>query len=239
MGDLFWNKLIGALLASALAIFGIRELGHALIHPHEPAEPGYKIAIADEGDATEIAVEAVEEISLAQRLSEASASAGERVAKKCAACHSFDKDGANKIGPNLWNVLGNPSASNAGFGYSPAMQGFGGTWDYETLNAFLANPKAVVPGTAMSFAGLKKAKDGANILVYLRSLSDAPLALPALPISLSDASEAADGGNGIIETIVDAAEAVFDTAEDGAEALADVITDDEPAEEPATEDQPE
>ncbi len=222
MGDLFWNKVFAAVLTTALVIFGVKELSHALIHPHEPAEPGYKIAVAEESSGDEGAVEIVEEVSLAQMLSEASASAGERVAKKCTACHSFDKGGANKIGPNLWNILGRAAASHDSFGYSDAMQSFGGTWDYETLSAFLASPKAVVPKTAMSFAGLKKAKDSANILVYLRSLSDTPLALPALPVT----------------EIMEDAEAVVETAGDEAESLAEALGADE-ATEPAEDHGPE
>ena len=240
MGDLFWNKVFGALLATALSIFGIKELGHALIESHEPAEPGYKIAVASEGEGEEKAAEVVEVISLAQMLSTASASAGERVVKKCAACHSFDQGGANKTGPNLWNIIGRTAASHEGFGYSDAMKAFGGTWDYENLNAFLSSPKTKVPGTAMSFAGLKKPKDAANVLAYLRTLSDAPVALPALSASVTDAADDAQGavdmaeggaeeaGNSLIEKIVDAAQdgadAVADMAKDGADAAAGVMS---------------
>lgn len=252
MGDLFWNKIFGALLATALIVIGIKELGHALIHPHEPHEPGYKIAVASEGDAGK-AVEVVEEVSLAQLLSEANATSGERVAKKCAACHDFSQGGPNKIGPNLWNIVGAQTAANDGFGYSPAMQAFGGTWDYETLNAFLSNPKATISGTAMSFAGLKKPKDAANILAYLRSLSDTPVALPALPVVTSEITDAAaDGGanadgNGLLESIkeavVDGAEEIAGAVDDGAGALGEVLEGDkapeateQPTEEPKADD---
>jgi cytochrome c len=192
-----------------LVVFGVRELGHALIHPHQPEEPGYKIAVAEEGGDKK-AAEVVEVVSLAQMLSGASASSGERTAKKCAACHSFDKGGANKIGPNLWNVLGRKAGTHEGFGYSKAMTEFGKTWDFETLNAFVSSPKSVVPGTAMSFAGLKKAKDAANILAYLRTLSDAPLDLPAV------AAKAAETAETMIES---AGEAVQEAAENAAEAM--------------------
>jgi len=188
MGDLFWNKVFGAVLATALVVFGIKELGHALIHPHEPAEPGYKIAVAEDSGAKEKVKEASPVKSLAQMLSEASASSGERTAKKCAACHDFTKGGPNKIGPNLWNVLGRTAGSHEGFKYSDAMKAFGKTWDYENLDAFVSSPKTKVPGTAMGFAGLKKPKDAANLLAYLRTLSDAPMALPALSVSTADAA---------------------------------------------------
>ncbi|PHS25191.1 MAG: cytochrome c family protein [Robiginitomaculum sp.] len=190
MGDLFWNKVFGAVLATALVVFGIRELGHALIHPHDPAEPGYKIAVAEDSGAKEKPAEAAPVKSLAQMLSEASATSGERTAKKCAACHDFTKGGPNKIGPNLWNVLGRIAGSHEGFKYSDAMKTFGKVWDYETLDAFVSSPKTEVPGTAMGFAGLKKPKDAANLLAYLRTLSDAPMALPSLPASTADAAAA-------------------------------------------------
>jgi cytochrome c len=187
MGDLFWNKVIGALLATALGIFGIKELGHALIHSPEPAVPGYKIAVADAAGSKEKEVKTVEVVSLAQLLSEASASSGERVAKKCAACHDFTKGGPNKIGPNLWNVLGRTAGTHEGYGYSDAMKAYGKVWNYENLDAFVSSPKNTVPKTAMGFAGLKKAKDAANLLAYLRTLSDAPLALPTFAASAPEA----------------------------------------------------
>jgi len=196
MGDLFWNKVFGAVLETALAIFGIKELGHALIHEQVPAEPGYKIAVAEKGGAKEKVKEAAPVKSLAQMLSEASASSGERTAKKCAACHDFTKGGPNKIGPNLWGVLGRTAGTHEGFKYSDAMKAFGQVWDYENLDAFVSSPKTEVPGTAMGFAGLKKPKDAANLLAFLRTLSDAPVALPTLPASTTDAAaitEAADG----------------------------------------------
>jgi cytochrome c len=82
------------------------------------------------------------------------------------------------VGPNLWDVVGNKQAHIAGFGYSPALQAAGGTWDYEKMNAFLANPKAAVPGTRMAFAGMRRADDRANLIAYLRTLSDSPRPLP-------------------------------------------------------------
>ena len=100
------------------------------------------------------------------------------MAKKCAACHSFEQGGPNKIGPGLWGVVNRPVGGAADFAYSDVMAGHGGAWDYESLDAFLTNPKEWAPGTKMAFAGLKKPKDRANLILYLRSLADSPEPLP-------------------------------------------------------------
>ncbi len=233
MGDLFWNKIFGAFLAVALGIFALRELGHALIHSHEPAKPGYAVAL-DEAPSAAKPAEEVKEVSLAEMLAGASASSGERVAKKCAACHDLTKGGPNKTGPNLWGVVGRTAASHAGFKYSQAMTDFGGDWTFENLNTFLTSPKGFVKGTAMSFAGLKKAKDRANLIAYLRTLSDDPLPLPAIAAQAADAAaDAVDTASAAADTVVDAAgdslEKAADTAKDtvldAAKAVADEAKD--------------
>jgi cytochrome c len=126
------------------------------------------------------------------------------VAKKCAACHDFEQGGPNKIGPALWGVLGRDIASHEGFAYSDALASKEGAWDYESLNAFVTNPKEWAPGTKMAFAGLSKAEDRANVVLYLRSLSDSPLPLPEVPADApaeADASTAAAAtGEGVAET---------------------------------------
>ncbi|MFZ1680960.1 MAG: cytochrome c family protein, partial [Rhizobiaceae bacterium] len=107
--------------------------------------------------------------------------AGATVFKKCASCHTVDNGGANKVGPNLWNIVNRPVASHEGFAYSAPMKAFaegGKTWDYESLSQFTLAPKGLVKGTAMGFAGLKKIDERANLIAYLRSLSDAPAPLP-------------------------------------------------------------
>jgi len=106
---------------------------------------------------------------------------GKKVAKKCAACHSFDEGGKNKIGPPLWGIMNKTAGQAEKFKYSATMKAFGesgGTWDYATLDGFLANPKGLVPKTKMSFAGLKKEKDRAAILAYMRTLAAEPVPLP-------------------------------------------------------------
>jgi cytochrome c len=107
---------------------------------------------------------------------------GQNVAKRCAACHTFEKDAANKVGPNLWNIVDRPVAAIEGFNYSDPMvaysEGGAKTWTYANLDAYLANPKKVVPKGTMAFPGLKKAEDRANVIAYLRSLADTPAPLP-------------------------------------------------------------
>ena len=111
-------------------------------------------------------------------LASADIDAGIKIAKKCSACHEFNADGKNKTGPMLWNIVDANMAMKEGFNYSGALASMGGTWDYNALNAFFYKPKAYVEGTKMNFAGLKKPSDRANLIAYLRSLSDAPAALP-------------------------------------------------------------
>jgi cytochrome c len=111
-------------------------------------------------------------------LASADAGVGKKAFKKCKACHSSEKGGKKKVGPNLWDIVGKAKATGAGFGYSDALKGLGGAWTYQDLNGFLADPKGFAKGTKMGFRGVKKAKDRAAIIVYLRSLSDQPKPLP-------------------------------------------------------------
>ncbi len=111
-------------------------------------------------------------------LAEADLKKGKRLSLKCGACHDFKKNGKNKVGPPLWNVVGRPKAAIEGFKYSKALKALGGEWDYASLNAFLFKPKAYVPGTRMVYPGMKKTEDRANMIGFLRSLADEPAPLP-------------------------------------------------------------
>ena len=121
------------------------------------------------------------------------AAAGEKIFKKCQACHTAEDGGANKVGPNLWNIVNRPVASHEGFKYSGAMTEFaaGGTvWDYDHLDHFIKKPKDLVPGTAMGFAGLSKIQDRADLIAYLRTMSNDPAPLP--DPNAAPAAESAD-----------------------------------------------
>ena len=175
------NKIAGAALFALLVIIGVQNLASAVYTTNTASPDAYIVEGVETAslDASVTDAEAIEDApSLAMLLAAANAAAGEKVAKKCLACHTFDDGGANKVGPNLWNILGHAVATKDGFAYSPAMALFGGEWDYERLDDFLKSPKQSVPGTKMSFAGLRKPKDRANLIEYMRSLSNSPLPLP-------------------------------------------------------------
>jgi len=186
-----FNTYAGAFLGTVFVMMSVGILGEAIFHEEEPEQAGFAITVEETsggGEATADAEPAIEPIG--PLLADADIAAGEAVYKKCAACHTDEKGGANKVGPNLWGLINRPVASHEGFKYSSAMQAFaeGGTvWDYEHLNAFTHKPKDLVPGTAMGFAGLKKVEDRANLVAYLRTMADTPEPLPS-----ADAAPAAE-----------------------------------------------
>ena len=181
MDSFEFNKLIGGLLGAVFIVFSISLVSDAIFAAPVPEKPGFVIEAAEEEHGGG-AAEAPAEQSVIPLLASASAEAGAAVFKKCAACHTDDSGGANKVGPNLWGVINRPVASHAGFAYSAGMKEFsdGGktVWDYEHLDHFLTSPKALVKGTAMGFAGLKKAEDRAAVIAYLRTTADSPPPLP-------------------------------------------------------------
>lgn len=135
-------------------------------------------AAADAEPEAESAAEPDGAGSLAALLANGSVEAGQRTANRCKSCHTFEEGGRNGIGPNLWGTLGSPRAANADYSYSGALADLGGDWGYAELDAFLEKPKSAVPGTKMSFAGIRNAQDRANVILYLRSVSDVELPLP-------------------------------------------------------------
>ena len=179
-----FNKIAGAVLIAALVAFGLGALSDIIFEGREGEAPGYVIEVAESGaehGGEAAGGEAAGEEPIAALMASADAGAGANVAKKCAACHNFEKDGANKVGPALWNVVNRPVAAAEGFKYSDGLKAFadGGTvWDYEHLNGFLTAPKKYVGGTSMGFAGLKKPTERADLIAYLRSLADDPAPLP-------------------------------------------------------------
>lgn len=172
------NKILGALLFTCLVLLALNITAGAIFSPAKPGKPGYEIATQQPGDAGKASAPAEPEVPIATLLASADPKTGEATAKQCAACHTFNKGGSNRVGPNLWNIVGRPKASGAGFNYSAAMKAKGGEWTYDDLNKFLANPKGFVPGTNMTFAGLSRGKQRADMVAYLRSLADSPQPLP-------------------------------------------------------------
>ena len=173
------NKIAGAILFALVVFMGLNVLTEVIFAPHGDEKRGYEIEVAgaDNGAGDE-AAEEVKVVSIEELLTTASADAGAKQAKKCAACHTFDESGKNKVGPGLWGVVGRAPASHEGFSYSSAMQEFAANnseWTFEQLNEFIKAPKKHVSGTSMGYAGLKKDKPRADLIAYLRSLSDNPV----------------------------------------------------------------
>ena len=169
-------KVSGAGILVLLSIWVIGMVGDALVHPRQTAA----VAVASVGGGDQPAKKKEEKAlePVGPLLASASVEDGQKVFKKCGACHTPNKGGANKVGPNLWNIVNSKRGKVDGFSYSKNLPAKEGGWTFESLNAFLAKPRTYIPGTKMAFAGLKKASDRANLIAYLRSLSDSPAALP-------------------------------------------------------------
>jgi cytochrome c len=184
MASLEWNKLFAAALIVGITVWGTRIVAKHLFaddgHPGDAApKHAYEIAEGVRPVETSAAAPAAAVINpIAPLLASASVEEGFKVARKCSACHSFDKGGVNKIGPNLWDIVGAKHAHIDSFAYSSALKTLPGLWDYESLNKFLYEPKTYAPGTKMGFAGLKNDKERADMILYLRSLADKPIPLP-------------------------------------------------------------
>lgn len=182
MGDLFFNKVAGAVLAIFLLILGLSTLADSLFHTEGPERPAYPVDMA----VLESAAGAEEEEEqgppdFGVLLAGADVGAGERVARRCASCHTFEEGGRDGTGPHLWGVMGRDVAEVDAFNYSQAMEEYaeGGTeWGYQNMYDYLENPRGYVPGTAMSFAGLRDQEDRVNIIAYMRTLSNDPLPIP-------------------------------------------------------------
>jgi cytochrome c len=174
------NKIFAAVLTAGIIAVGSGVLSGMLYHPKELEEPAYRVAVAeDDGAAAEAeAAEAVAEEPIGVLLASADPAEGEKIAKKCVACHSFDQGGANKVGPALWDIVNRDIGGLGDFGYSEVLANHEGDWTYENLSGFLAKPKEWAPGTKMNYAGIGKGSDRADLIAYLRSLSDNPAPLP-------------------------------------------------------------
>lgn len=173
-----FNKIFAAILVAGIVAKLSGFVSAQVFHVDPLTENAYKIEVAEEAASGEPAKEKTAEPILAL-LASADVAKGQKLSKACAACHSFDKGGSHKIGPNLWGVVGSSKGSKSGFPYSDSMKSKGGSWTYSELNHFLWKPKNFVPGTKMNYIGLKKPQQRADIIAWLRTLADSPASLPS------------------------------------------------------------
>jgi cytochrome c len=171
------NKILGALLGTCLILLAVHIASGAIFSTPAPAKPGYEIAVKEakpgQEEAAKPAAQPIENL-----LASASVEHGAQVAKQCGTCHNFQEGQGSKVGPDLYDVVGRKIASVPGFNYSAALKAMNGTWTFDALNKWLADPRAMVPGTAMTFAGLPNDKQRADVIDYLDSLSKNPVPLP-------------------------------------------------------------
>ena len=172
------NQILGAFLFTCLCLLALNIGAEAVFHPVKPAKPGLDVVVTEKSGGGGGAAKPEPDQPIAQLLASADVGKGESSAKKCAACHTFGKGEPNRVGPNLYGVVGRPKGTEGGFAYSDAMKKKGGNWTIEDLNEFLHAPSKYVPGTKMSFAGLPRGAERADVIAYLNSKSDNPQPLP-------------------------------------------------------------
>ena len=173
------NKIMGAVFATCLGVLTLNIAAGAIFSPQKLEKPGYDIAVPETPAAGAETAKAEPSEPIAVRLASADPKRGEAAAKQCASCHTFEKGGPNRVGPNLYNIVNDEKGhGREGFNFSAAMKAAGGKWTYEDLDQFLTNPKAYIKGTSMGYAGLSRPGARADLISYLRSLSDNPAPLP-------------------------------------------------------------
>ena len=170
------NKVLGAILGTCLITLALNIGAGAIFAPEKPAKPGYVIAVKTEGGEKPAAKAPA--VPIETLLAKASVEKGQSTARQCQACHTFEKGGPNRVGPNLYGIVDRPRASHPGFNYSAAMKAKGGNWTYDELNKFIEAPREYISGTAMTFAGIKNDQQRADVIDYLHTLADSPVPLP-------------------------------------------------------------
>jgi cytochrome c len=171
------NKILGAILGTCLGLVAMNIAAGAIFTPGKLGKPGFEIEVPTTPPETNPGGPAQPEVPLEELLVKADVAKGAESAKKCAVCHTFDKGGKALVGPPLYGVVGREKGSVPGFNYSPALKQAGGNWTIGDLFKFIANPKAMVPGTAMTFAGVNRPTERADLMAYLNSLADNPAPL--------------------------------------------------------------
>ena len=171
------NKIIAAILATVVVVFGINKVTDIIFTPDKPQQSAYKVekiepTLASASSTGQAAV------GISELLAMGTVEHGEKVFKRCSACHMIAAGGKNMIGPNLWSILGKKTGIASGYKYSKALAAYGKEWSFEEMNGFLIKPSAHIKGTKMAFAGLKKEKDRASVILYMNSKSDKPLPTP-------------------------------------------------------------
>lgn len=214
MNSFEFNKMAGAVLSAMLLVMVIGLVTDGIFHAEVPEQPAYFVELPDTGDTATAEAEVEQGPTLAELLALGDVGRGERAFRKCQACHTVEQGGRNGTGPNLYNVVGRALAGGDGFNYSSALVAHGGNWNYEALDTFLANPRQAIPGNKMSFAGLRRPGERADVIAYLRQFGDNPPPLPAVEAAVEVVEEAVDAVIAPEGTDVPA-------AEDGAEPAAD------------------
>jgi cytochrome c len=181
MDSFEWNKIIGAVLGSLIFIFVIKTVAENVYEAERPEKAGYVVeGVVEEGEGAATAAKPEEMPDWGTVLPAADVAAGKTISSRCLQCHTLGKGEPNKIGPNIYAVVDEPRGEGRnGFSFSSAMKSKGGTWTYDELFKFLRSPGAYIPGTKMSFAGLRAEKDRINLIAFLRTNADSPAAIPA------------------------------------------------------------